>query len=171
MPHPQRHTVCRERGTWGLVQDWRSWEVACQLHKAAQRARRCWEAAMWANGGTQMHTSHLRKGFRDWHCVLKNNWIARLCSYFPEARVSNRSVYCLSERGNICPRCYPCPSPTLSQVSIGTEGKVAKDGHEQDWFQKWDGNSLTIGHSVQKMTDQTWLQELQPLGGAWCHVP
>lgn len=49
--------------------------------------------------------------------------------------MSHRSV-CLLERGNICPRCYPCPSPMLIQVSIGTEGKVAKDGHEQDWFQK-----------------------------------
>lgn len=29
--------------------------------------------------------------------------------------------------------------PSLIHVSTGPEGKVAKDGHEQDWFQKWDG--------------------------------
>lgn len=53
-------------------------------------------------------------------------------SYFPEARVSNRSVHCRSDRGNISPRCDPCPSPILSQVSTGTEGEVAKDSHAQD---------------------------------------
>lgn len=58
-----------------------------------------------ANGGPEMHTSQLRKGFPDRDCVLKRYWTAVVCSCFPGAKVSNRSVYCLVERGNNSPRC------------------------------------------------------------------
>lgn len=106
------------------------------------------ETAMWANGGPKMQTSHLRKGF-PWLilCLEKIHWVARVCSHVPEARGSHQSVQGLLERGNISPRCYPCPSwlSVLIQVSTGTEGKVAKDGHEQEWP---SGNSLRICHRV-----------------------
>lgn len=54
--------------------------------------------------------------------------------------MSNQRVHCLLDRSNISPGCCPCPSsyPSLIQVSVGKEGKVAKDGHEQVPKMEWE---------------------------------
>lgn len=71
--------------------------TAQQSDKAA-KGQWCSETLTWVNGGLTMHASHIGKGFSDWYCVLKRNWIAIVCSYFPVARVRNSSVHCLLER-------------------------------------------------------------------------
>lgn len=92
---------------------------ACQLHKAAGEAEA--EVPRCSHGG-KWRPSSLRKGLPGWHCVLTRCWTIM----FPRG-------------GNMSLRCKPCPShfPTLIQVSLGTEEKVAKGGHEQNRFSKW----------------------------------
>lgn len=141
--------------------------LARQAYKAA-KGRRCSEVLTWANGGLTAHTSHTGKGCSVWYCVLKRNWTATACSYFLVARVSDSSAHCLIQRGNISPRCEPAlPAyPIVIQVSTEQKKKVAKDGHELDWFQKWGGYSLRICHGAKRWQNELYCRRYSPCGDA-----